>query len=291
MNFDAFLNQAWTDHAQSAQAVANRLNEGSALIEKSEQLIALGNLATHIFGEHLGKWSDGIIFLQSLKASAFYSSSGEIENSLNRFIAILEVCGGNESAANLMSASDQIRIFATSASALSGQKQPERAQKFFQKSLDLAQIHIGPTDPANRALAIAGNNLACSLEENPNRSKAGTELMVLAAQTGRKYWEIAGTWLEVERAEYRLSQAYLQAGQLHHALKHAQKCFEICEHHQAPALEHFFAFEALALAEKAHQNESGFNKAVQSAKEQFTKLTSAEQGWCAASLTKLEGKS
>jgi hypothetical protein len=42
--------------------------------------------------------------------------------------------------------------------------------------------------------------------------------MIFAAKTTRKYWEIAGTWLEIERAEYRLAMTYLAAGDLNVAL-------------------------------------------------------------------------
>lgn len=65
--------------------------------------------------------------------------------------------------------------------------------------------------PAFRALAVTGNNLACTLEEKNHRSLQETELMILASRTARKYWELAGGWLEISRAEYRLAMNYLQA--------------------------------------------------------------------------------
>lgn len=47
--------------------------------------------------------------------------------------------------------------------------------------------------------------------------------MLLAAQTARKFWEQAGTWLQVEKAEYRLSMTYLQAGDPGKAWQRAPK--------------------------------------------------------------------
>ena len=64
----------------------------------------------------------------------------------------------------------------------------------------------------NRALAVAANNLASSLEERSTRSAGERELMILAAQTARHYWGRAGGWLETERAEYRLAMSWVQAG-------------------------------------------------------------------------------
>jgi hypothetical protein len=66
---------------------------------------------------------------------------------------------------------------------------------------------------AQRALAAAGNNLAAGLEEKPDRDAAGTAGMVAAAQAGVECWRRAGTWLEHERAEYRLARSLLAAGQ------------------------------------------------------------------------------
>ena len=73
--------------------------------------------------------------------------------------------------------------------------------------------------------------------------------MLLAAHTGRKYWQIAGTWLEIERAEYRLAQSYFKARDLINSIKHANLCLTICETNNAGALEFFFAYESIALVE------------------------------------------
>jgi hypothetical protein len=75
--------------------------------------------------------------------------------------------------------------------------------------------------------------------------------MILAAETGRKYWELAGTWVEVERAEYRLAMTYMHAGQLDKALKHARLCESICNENDAAPFEKFFAAEALVKVQRA----------------------------------------
>ncbi len=288
MTFDDFLNQAWNDHATKAEEVAQRLVDGIKLIEKEEQIPQMTHLATHIFGEHLGQWEMGLSFLEALKANPCFVNGGESDHTLVRSVAALALASGKTDSVGSLSASDHIRALAIAASALAGQMNPENAQAFFRRALDLAQTGIDRNDPANRALAVTGNNLACSLEEKTKRTEIDTKLMILAAQAGRKYWEIAGTWLEVERAEYRLAMTYLKARDLVRALEHAQSCLEIVQENNAPSLEFFFGFEVLALAEKARGNSIGYAKAVEHVKTNFAKLNADDQIWCEPSLRKLE---
>lgn len=287
MSFNEFLNQAWNDHARQAAEVASRLDAGIKLIEKNDQIPAMARLVTHVMGEHLGHWDKGVQLLRQLSESSFYDSGSESFKDIERSIASLEVAAGKRQSLDGLSLSDQIRVLAVAASALSEQKDPERAKQLFRGALDKAQDALAKDDPANRALAVTGNNLACALEEKPTRSKDEIELMILAAQTGRKYWEIAGTWLETERAEYRLSQTYLKAGDLAKALAHAQVCLELGQENSAPALELFFGYEALALVEKARGNTIGFAKALEQVKANFSKLSAEDKSWCEASLIRL----
>lgn len=287
MTFDEFLNQAWNDHATQTEQVANRLREATSLIEKNDQIPPIAQLITHVFGEHLGFWDKGIELLQQLKAIPVFDSASESNKAIARSIASLELTGGMRQSIDDFSVSDQIRILTVAASALSEQKNSEKAHYLFRKALDKGQLGIDKTDPANHALAVTGNNLACALEEKKSRTKSETDLMILAAQTGRKYWEIAGSWLEVERAEYRLSQTYLKANDFVKALEHAQTCLEVVQENNAPPLEFFFGYEALALIEKARNNSIGFLKAVEQVKANFEKLNSEDKSWCESSLSKL----
>ncbi|HWU44256.1 MAG TPA: hypothetical protein VN132_12485, partial [Bdellovibrio sp.] len=206
----------------------------------------------------------------------------------SRSIAILEFASGKRSSLEDFSASDQIRILAMTASALSRQKNSEKAPVFFNKALELAQNNLTKDDPANRVLAIIGNNLASSLEVQASLTPIEKELMILAAKTARKYWEIAGTWLEVERAEYRLAHTFLKAGDLIQALEHAQTCLEITEANKAPALEFFFGYEALALVEKARGNNVGLSKAVEHAESFFDQLKEDDKTWCESTLKNIK---
>jgi tetratricopeptide (TPR) repeat protein len=280
MKFDDFLSQAWNDHAKQAEEVAKKIPGGIALIEKGEEIPQMAHLITHVFGEHLGRWEQGVQVLQGLKQNPCFVKMSESDLSISRSIASLEMASGKRQSVEDLSTSDQIRVLAVAASALSEQKNSDKAQSLFRQALDSAQIGIIKDDPANRALAVTGNNLACSLEEKAVRTPKDTELMILAAQTGRKYWEIAGTWKQVTWGEYRLAMTYLKAGDLVQSLEHAQACLELAQEHETPPLEMFFGYEVLALIEKARENSIGFSRALEQAKAYFEKLSADDKSAC-----------
>ena len=127
------------------------------------------------------------------------------------------------------------------------------------------------------------------------------------SRTARRFWALAGTWLETERAEYRLAMTWLQAGDPALARHHAQQCLAIVQANGSVPLERFFASEALALAEAADGNAAGHAAALAQAREAFAALgytgvpvedlwaaaraalDEADQSWCRASLDKLAG--
>lgn len=278
--FDEFLELAWNDHATKTAEVADRLATALAMVETPEQVPRLAQLITHVFGEHLGAWDKGINLLSKFPDASTSSA-------VLRSIAALELASGRKASVEDFSLSDQVRVLAIAASALSEQNDPERAHRFFREAIGRTLLGLPKDDPANRALAVTGNNLACALEEKSTRTESETDFMILSAQTARKYWEIAGTWMEVERAEYRLSQSYLKANDFAKSLAHSQDCLEIAIANNAPPLELFFGYEALALAEKARGNILGFQKALEHIKVNFDLLSSEDKSWCEKTLKKL----
>ncbi|HRD99291.1 MAG TPA: hypothetical protein PLA97_23150, partial [Rubrivivax sp.] len=142
-------------------------------------------------------------------------------------------------------------------------------------------------DPAHRSLGIAGNGIAGTLEEKAPRSADETRLMLRAAQVARRFWALAGTWLETERAEYRLARSWHQAGDLTQARQHAQNCLEIVRANGSVPLEAFFGWEALGLVERAAGNAAGHAQALRQAQQAFENLAVEDQGWCRTSLDAL----
>ena len=116
---------------------------------------------------------------------------------------------------------------------------------------------------------------------------AETELMLLAAKTGRRYWEVAGTWLEVERAEYRLAMSLLAAGHPKAALVQAKLCVAICEDHGVIPYDHFFGWVATATASYRSGDPLNAKLAYDKAASLIDRMKPEVQPDCRAALAKL----
>ncbi len=227
MKFDTFLNQAWDKHGSDLEEVLHTLPRALDLVETNDQIPALARLVTHVYGDHLGQWDEGTIFLKRLKTLPGFIDGTESEKAIERSLAVLELAGGNEKVLSKFSDSETTRIVAMAAAALC-EREVIRASLLYRRALEGAE-QLLPTDPANRAIAVTSNNLACSLEEKATRNVGETELMVLAAQTARKYWEIAGGPTEICFAEYRLAMTFTKAGRPEEAAMHATLAIAISE--------------------------------------------------------------
>ena len=223
MDFDSFLNQAWDDHAADAAGVAERL--AAQVPERTTdaaQVTALANLVHHVYGEHLGRWADGRALLQRLAAHPACTAGSAAVPALARFQASLSLCEGLADERAAMTPSDRIRVTALAAANLAERDTPRASALFAEALAETDRAGLETADPTHRALAVTGNNLACTLEEKPHRTPAERALMIAAAQAARRFWALAGGWLETERAEYRLAMTWLQAGDPALARHHAQ---------------------------------------------------------------------
>jgi len=293
MDFDTFINQGWDEHVSDSPGVAARLQaRGPALLTQESQIVPLAHLAHHVFGEHLGRWQDGLQFAQQLAKLPLCTPGGAAAQGLHRFMASLQLCAGGPDERAALSASDRIRVTAMAAASLAERDTP-RALTLFEEALtQVDTAALQGTDPCTRALAVTGNNLASTLEEKPQRTADERRLMILAATTARRFWALAGGWLETERAEYRLAMTWLQAGDIPRARQHAQNCLGIiaAQVPSAPALERFFAWEGLGTVERAAGNATGLAQALAQTEAAFAALDEADLGWCQASLDKLKAK-
>jgi hypothetical protein len=287
MDFDTFAERAWDEHATDPQGVAQRLNEGRALVADEAQLNRLANLAHHVYGAHLGDWRAGAGFIEGLAELPFHAAGGACGGAVRRYVASLALCADPRAEPEGLAPSDRIRVGALAASNLAD-RDAARAGDLLRDAVDRAQGSGLPVaDPMNRDLAVAANNIACALEEKERRTEDERELMILAAQASRHHWGIAGTWLEAERAEYRLAHTWLKAGDLARAREHAQACLEIVAAHDGPALERLFGWEALGLVERAAGDAAGHGQALARAREAFDELAEADKEWCRVSIEKL----
>lgn len=286
MEFDAWLAKAWDEHADDAAGVAARIDaEGLALAQADPAVAALARLAHHVCGQHLGRWADGRALLARIGRAPAAGAATAL--ALPVLDAALALAGGLGDERAALGASERIRVTALAASSLAEHDTP-RAAALLRDALAQAEASaLADSDPACRALAVTGNNLAATLEDKPTRSDAERELMILAARTGRTWWARAGGWLEIERAEYRLAHSWLEAGDPAQARRHALACLAVVDENDAPALERFFGNEALALAEAAAGDGAAAARAVAQARSAFDALIESDQSWCRASLDKL----
>lgn len=291
-DLERFIDQAWTDHASDSPAVALRLPHAIDLVADEDGLVNLAHLAHHVYGDHLAQWADGLKYLAALARRPAFDAHGTSGAALLRYRASLGLAAGDGDVRGTLQTSDRIRVGAMAAAALAAHD-AGRATGLLQEALEEARSASLPAgDPAFRSLAAGGNNLAASLQEKADLSPLERELMLLGARTGREYWERAGTWLEVERAEHRLAMCWLAAGDALRAREHAQACLEIVHGQaatpaEAPPLERFFGWVALGLAERAAGGGTGLVRACAEAQAAFDSLGADDQGWCRPSLDKL----
>jgi len=287
-DFDAFIETAWTDHADDAVGVADRLAASLGQVEAPAHVAPYARLVTHVYGEHLARYDDGVALLARLRALPAAQDAPEPQAAIARGVATLRYCAGDAAALEALPHDDRIVALATAAAAFVGQKAIRAAIDAYAAALGLASAGLADGSPALRALAVGGNNLAAELEEKPDRDAFETRAMLAAAQGGLDCWRRAGGWLEEERAEFRLSSSRRAAGEYDGAILHAERCLALCRAHDAPPLEHFFGLAALALAQRSAGLSDEFARTREAARECHTRIDPDDRAWCEAALASLD---
>ncbi len=286
MEFDEFIRTAWAEHAEQADEVAERLALSLDRVEVPAHVAPFAGIVTHVFGEHLARFDDGVELLESMRRLPACHGHTEALGVVSRSVAALRFASGEEHALDVLAPQDRLTVLANASGAILGRLDYARAIAAYDQALQLALKHR-PEARAQRSLAVAGNNLASSLEEKADRSVAETAGMLRAAEAALTYWSQAGTWLETERAEYRLTRSLLQAGQPGPAIDHARRCISICAANGAPAFERFFGEAVLAIAQRSAGDQPGFVAARERALALFAQVPDEEQQWCAPELKEL----
>jgi hypothetical protein len=284
--FQAFIDAAWSEHTVDPEGVAQRLSRsGTTLATQPADVLALMRLTGHLWGEHLGRWAEGVAQLRTWAALPAWDGGPSLQDALACHVAALQWCAGRSDALKGLSSPQVVTALAYAAAAMTGRKERARAISAYGLAWDEVQDEDGLAQwpheaPVWRALAVAGNNLATELEELPSRSAAETVAMVQAAEGGLMAWRLAGTWLHEERAEYRLSCSLLKAGRPREALVAAQRCAALCQANDAPPFERFFAFAAQAQACRAANDAEGFAARRKEALHWHAQVPADEQQWC-----------
>jgi hypothetical protein len=300
--FDAWLDRAWEDHAADPPAVLARVQtEGPACAGDDAAVAALARLGAHLHGTHLAQWGAGRAFQAALGAHPAAGALAREATAVHDAALALAAAGAGHAAgddagtaapadpAATLPPASRVRALALAADHLHAHDADDAAARLAQAQALAASLPLADDDPACRALAVAGNNIAAALEELPQRSPAQRALMLAAAHAGRQWWARAGTWLHVERADHRLAMCHLAAGNAPAALAHAQACLDRVRANGDPPLERFFGLHALALAARALGDEARHGAALAGAQAAFDALDASDQDWCRPSLNALTG--
>ncbi len=287
MDLDAFLKTAWDDHGDAPQDVADQLVAASKEVQTSGQVAPFVRLLVHVYGEHLGQWQQGVGLLASLRQQLACVPDAAATDALQKAVATLRYASGDATALEGLERPLRASALATAASAFAGRSEMARAIAAFTEALRTAELGLPEGSPSVRDLAVASNNLATTLEEKANRQPSETTAMLLAAHAALKYWKLAGTWLEEERAEYRLARSLLQAGQADAAVEPAQRCVDVCSRNGAPAFELFFGYAVLGIAQRASGQTDAFLHSQTEALAQWQHVPEADREWCQSDLDEL----
>jgi hypothetical protein len=284
--FDRFLNQAWAGHADDAEGWAQRLRTDTPAPNSVPQLLALVRFTTHLLAEHLGRYDDARWRLSALAAHP--QADASVQAAIRIAAASLSLAEHGSAAIAVFKVDDQIRALAQAAAIAVGQRQLARALALLERArVALGMVHN--TDAALvRPLAVACNNIAWELHDlGAQRTPEATAAMLEIAAASRVHWAKAGSWLEVERADYCLALTHLAAGELDTAATHAQACLQACQANVAPALEYVYAHEAQARVAAAQQKVASVQAHVLHAQAAFDKLSTDDQAACRGTLDSL----
>lgn len=240
-----WLKQAWNEHAERPNQVAQALQNRAALLPGDAEGLEALRLAEHVMLTHLTDPQALEAFVQALPPQTAF------EPFLQRLRWTLAVLAG-QTPADIPAAA---RWRALHGLAMVWLARGEAARAVQQLEADRAAAEATDDLDAVKGFAIGSHNLAQDLQFGQHPTEAHGHLMLAAAQASRAAWARAGDWMAIERADYRLACCHAVLGQGGPALEHARACLAACEANGADAGERFFAHEALVLAHRSAGDE------------------------------------
>lgn len=243
MELAALVREGWERHDTEAAGLADDLEANTALVTNAEGANHFLRLANHTIGEHLQDWPRARRLAEQI-ANAVDPVGPE---SLG-YLAIAQTLAGDavasalsEARAIAASSTAPLTTFATHrvllVAALASAGRVEDAATLYTAALAIANElpdARDPTQPLARSLAVTSNNLASDLLIVADRTAAATDLMQRAAEAAREYWEVAGNWLNVERAESLLATVATDVGDFEKALDHTHTALELIHTNDEP---------------------------------------------------------
>lgn len=282
-SFEAFVAQCWADHGVHPEEVAERLRTLTPAPGEAAHLAALARLVVHVLGEHLGRFDDARWRLEGLRGHPLADAG--VHSTLRVAQSTLDLAQHGEPAGPVLDPAERLRSEAAAAALCIGRGQSARALRLLATARQRVASLPRATPADHRPLAVACNNMAWELHARGKaRSAEDTAAMLDIAAASRVHWAQAGTWVEVERADYCLALAHLDAGLADTALHHAAQCLTACITHDGPTYEHFFGHEAMARVQAARGDHAATMHHVAAARAAFGDMASGEQSECRGAL-------
>jgi len=292
-----FLDDAQAAHAHRPRAIADELMARASSLPTDETGAEAVRLAEHVM---LGHLADADALQRFLLALPRRSASTDGAPAGAAAAVWSEACARVQWALAAL-AHDRPALLALPAlpdttrwralqnvvMALAGTGRTAEASARLARDESEATAHAEPD--ARRAYAACANNVATELREGPRGDAARDALMLDAARIARRAWAAAGSWLQVERADYQLARCHAVLGQGREALPYARACHEACVQHGAEADERFFAHEALWHAHRAAADGASAAQERGHMKALLNEIDDAEMhAWCARVLNDID---
>jgi hypothetical protein len=256
MNWTDTHGLLWKNHESQPQVCEELLQElisGATTKQPvswtNESRFQLCQFLMHFYCDHQKNPNAALLSLQSLGLKDdVVTIPGEIHPVLT-FECTLKICISKniaDSTRMQLSPEEQAFALAQASGYFASISEIQLAIQSLQLAIEIEEkLEKGIRPKLVRALAVRSNNLASIIEQQNSKRAEDQRAMIQFAHSARHYWELAGTWLEIERAEYRLCKSFASIGDYPNAHKHAQNCLRICKENQAPAFELFYAHEAI----------------------------------------------
>jgi tetratricopeptide (TPR) repeat protein len=289
MTLPDLIEAGWRDHGDHPDAVADRLADALPMLQAPADYAPFVGLLTHVCGEHLGQWRRGIDLLDAAARRPTFAPQSAAAGAVRRGIAMLRLGSGDRSATDGLADDDRAYALAAAADALAARGDAATAIDYLEQAIASAPAALPRDHPAARALAMCGNNLSAVLEGRPELTAAEARAMVDAARCGLRYWTLAGTCLEEERAHYQLARCELRAGNAAAALASIDRCIHVCERNGAPPFELFFGHAVRAIAARARGDDAASAASRSVALAHYAQVPDDERQWCSRELGEIGG--
>lgn len=228
---DDEIQRAWSEHGDQPDFVAARLPTLAAAAATPAHASALTRLILHFMGEERQQWAEAAaLCAQTLSGVPREAGLAPAEADLAVACFLAGDLDGGLSAEARAAALDGPNALAHLARARLGVARARFAQapesvELISAALDFAAL-IAAKSPADRALAIATNNLASGLLER-ERGPELDRVLQRSADLSHHFWLRAGTWIHEERALYLLALTARALGQPAAAVAHAARALVI----------------------------------------------------------------